>query len=346
MKQYFHEQPWLPFSESLLEWDEAFHQLMLGDTLRMNAYRTAIQETVKPGDVVLDLGTGTGILSLWALEAGAHRVYGVDLDGDILKRAVSRIEQAGFADHFEPINKISYEVELPRKVDVLISEIMGNMGDNEDFQPIIQDAIHRFLKPDGVTLPLKVTSYLVPVSSPRAHQLIKEREIATLNDHYHLDTLCEEKALNGPFNLYYDTILPKAGYIGDPAVLNRFHRDWDQPPTYDINLSFNVKKPAVLTGFKVYFVAQLTASVTLDISGDDIDNRETSDSWKHAYLPIESPIKIEPGDQIRVQYSRAYPDTTVAFRQIYTWSGQIVREGKIVATFRQSMAARADAASL
>src|SRR5262245_41834363 len=127
---YSAEQVWPPFSESLLEWDEAFHDLMLNDRLRMIAYRKAIFEAVKPGDLVLDLGTGTGILSQWALEAGAGRVYGIDLSAPILAEAVERMRRAGLAERFEPINKLSYEVELPKRVDVLISEIIGNMADN------------------------------------------------------------------------------------------------------------------------------------------------------------------------------------------------------------------------
>src|SRR5439155_24549140 len=123
--------------------------LMLNDRLRMTAYRQAIFEAVKPGDLVLDLGTGTGILSQWALEAGARRVFGVDLNGAILAHAVERIRGAGLAGRFEPIHQISYRVELPQPVDVLISEIMGNMADNEDFQPILEDAIRRFLAPGG-----------------------------------------------------------------------------------------------------------------------------------------------------------------------------------------------------
>ena len=69
------EQVWAPWSEQLPGgWGDDFHALLLGDELRMRAYAQAIHEVVEPGMVVLDLGTGTGILARWALEAGAHRV--------------------------------------------------------------------------------------------------------------------------------------------------------------------------------------------------------------------------------------------------------------------------------
>lgn len=69
--KYEFEEVWLPVSENILAWEQDFHQLMLDDQIRMAAYKNAIQEVVKPGMVVLDLGTGTGILGLWALQAGA-----------------------------------------------------------------------------------------------------------------------------------------------------------------------------------------------------------------------------------------------------------------------------------
>src|ERR1044071_6292934 len=90
------EQVWLPFSESITSWDEDFHSLMLDDQIRMVAYKTAIMEAVERGMVVLDLGTGTGILALGALQAGASRVYGLDLNESILQRAVERISSAGY----------------------------------------------------------------------------------------------------------------------------------------------------------------------------------------------------------------------------------------------------------
>jgi len=337
VSHYLSEQPWPPFSESLTEWDEAFHELMLNDRLRMKAYRQAIFEAVKPGDLVLDLGTGTGILSQWALEAGARHVFGVDLSAPILERAVQRIRDAGLADRFEPINKLSYDVELPQRVDVLISEIMGNMGDNEDFQPILQDAIRRFLAPGGTVLPRSTTSYLVPVAAHQAHENLRTGKIAALTAHYDIAALYREKGIRSPFNMYYDCILPRSSYLSRPALLRAYHGAWDQPATYECRLSFTLDRPELLTGFKAYFVAELTATTTLDISGDDIEGGETSDSWKHAYLPIAHPIEVRQGDRLEVIFSRRYPDGGKTFRQCYRWQGWVERAGQIVERFDQGM---------
>jgi len=337
VRHYSAEQPWPPFSESILEWDEAFHDLMLNDRLRMAAYRQAIFEAVEPGDVVLDLGTGTGILSQWALEAGARRVFGIDLSAPILEQAVARIRSAGLAERFEPINQLSYDVELPQRVDVLISEIIGNLADNEDFQPILQDAIRRFLAPGGRILPRTTTSYLVPVTARLAHQNLYTGTIASLTPQYDIAALYREKRIRSPFNLYYDCILPRRSYLSQPVVLRFYDGAWEQPATYRCEVSFPVDRPGLLTGFKGYFVAELTASTVLDISGDDIERGETSDSWKHAYLPIEHPIEVQPGDHLKVGFSRRYPGGQAPFRQIYGWRGTVERAGHVVARFAQCM---------
>ena len=336
---YCVEQPWLPFSETLLDWDEAFHQIMLDDKLRMLAYEKAIKETVKPGDVVVDLGTGTGILSLWALEAGASCVYGIDLNPNILALAVKTMMQHRFSDRFIAINKISYDVILPERADVLISEIIGNIADNEDFQPILNDGIRRFLKPGGKCLPKDTCAYIVPITAKKAHSAIQMREVKTLNPNYQLNKLMQEKNIRNPFNLYYDTLIEKTAQLSKPQRIQYYHDDWNQQPVYCKVRSFVMERDAEFTGFQCYFIADLSDTVSLDISGDDPNLHSCSDSWKHAYLPIEQPITVRKGDVISLSFSRYYPDgmSALQFRQIYRWKGHVERDGSHYTTFDQCM---------
>ena len=61
------------------------HELLLADTVRMNAYRDGIRRNVKPGDVVVDLGTGTGILAMLAAQQRAKVVHAIELS-DMIAR--------------------------------------------------------------------------------------------------------------------------------------------------------------------------------------------------------------------------------------------------------------------
>jgi protein arginine N-methyltransferase 1 len=287
---------------------------------------------------VLDLGTGTGILALWALQAGAARVYGLDLSADILQRAVERISSAGFGDRFKTLNALSYDVQLPERVDVIISEIMGNIGDNEDFIPILTDARKRFLKSDGLMLPHRVESYLVPVAAREAHAQLSRGECQGLEPGLPLEQALQRNGIQGRFNCYYDVILPRSGYLATPRILRSFNLDGTDVPTYELSLSYPVTQQGVFTGFKGYFVAGLSRTVALDISGDDIPNRMTSDSWKHCYLPIENPVEVQPGDRIALTFSRSYPrNRDNPFRQSYRWQGEVFRGTQVLGRFSQNM---------
>lgn len=330
------EEVWLPFSEFIQDWDEGFHQLLINDRVRVAAYRQAIRETVKPGMTVLDLGTGSGILAQWALEAGASHVYGIEMSAEILDMATERLRAAGFSGRFTPINRLSQDVTLDERVDVLISELIGNLADNESFVPILADASRRFLKPAGQQIPRSVTSYLVPVEAMAAHRDVRDRNWRVLNERYDPQRNKRSGLSESPFDMYYDAVIPRTGYLSQPKPLRRYRQDWSEPDTYDILREWTVQRNGTLTGFKGYFVARLSDWTLLDISGDDIEGGTASDSWKHAFLPIEAPIEVRAGDRVQLTFTRALTgDGPLWGRQSYTWRGEVARDGELVGRFRQ-----------
>jgi protein arginine N-methyltransferase 1 len=334
---------WAPWSEQLLGWGDEFHDLLLGDELRMRAYRRAILEAVRPGDVIADLGTGTGVLARWTLEAGAARVYAIERDPDLLARAVDDADAAGLGEGFVPVAGLSFDVELPERVDLIVSEILGNLVDNEDCTRILDDAVRRFLAPGGRLLPARAERYLVPVEARRAHA-----EVGALRSSPSpsLSTApLRRPPVPRPFDAYYDVVLPRSGYLASP----RLDRTFDfaapgEPTSYASDLVFAVDRAGSFTGFKGWFVADLSSTVALDIAGDRIDGgrsgRTSSDSWKHAYLPIEHPVAVRPHDRITLRLTRSAPGGggvgTTTFAQSYRWEGAVHRADRRVSRFTQS----------
>jgi len=340
--RYSPEEVWFPCSLDVLGWDEKFHELMLNDHLRMTAYQSAIQCAVRPGAVVLDLGTGTGILAKWALEAGAKRVYGIEVNSRILEIAQCKLHEAGFSERFTPVNALSYDVELPEKVDLIVSETIGNFGDNEDCHRILVDARTRFLKPGGRMVPERVTTFLVPVSSPKTHEQIEQGKCRAISEIYDLQQLLAKLEIADPFEVYYDVVLPETGYLSSPKKARLF--DFTAglaEASYRIALRFSVATGGLLTGFKGYFVAELTERVQLDISGSDMTQRTASDSWKHSYLPIREPIFVEQGQIIKLTLDRLpqqNQSSPFAFR--YKWTAAI-ENGSGVHASREKLGAEA-----
>lgn len=131
------------------------HEEMLKDTVRTLAYQRAIEGN--PDDfkdkIVLDIGAGTGILSIFAARAGAKHVYAIE-NADIAIFAREIIKQNGLSDKITVIKGKMEEIELPvPQVDIIISEWMGYFLLYESMLDSVLWARDKYLAKDGKMLP-------------------------------------------------------------------------------------------------------------------------------------------------------------------------------------------------
>lgn len=141
------------------------HEEMLKDTVRTEGYRDVILQNAHlfAGKVVLDVGCGTGILSMFAAKAGARLVIGVDCS-DIIDTAREIVRLNGFADKIVLLKGKMEEVVLPEpKVDIIISEWMGYFLLYETMLPTVLYARDKYLVPGGLILPDKANIVLVGI---------------------------------------------------------------------------------------------------------------------------------------------------------------------------------------
>jgi len=137
------------------------HLEMLNDEARCRAYEKAVQSVVKD-KIVLDVGCGTGILSLFAARAGARKVFAVDMDLPPGTEEIARIN--GLAERIQFFRGRLQDIELPvEKVDIIVSEWMGGLLLMEDMLPVVLYARDRWLKPDGILLPDRARLFIVPL---------------------------------------------------------------------------------------------------------------------------------------------------------------------------------------
>jgi hypothetical protein len=148
-----------------------YYRGMLIQQSRIEAFRRAIQATVRPGDRVLEIGAGLGTYSFFAAQAGAARVWAVE-GGPIVSVARTLARLNGLGDRVEFLRGWYPGVAIPGPVDVLIFE---------DYDPRLIDgwtyrvlaALHRdVLRPDTRILPARARLYLAPVFLPEVWPMV------------------------------------------------------------------------------------------------------------------------------------------------------------------------------
>lgn len=137
-----------------------WHFALVHDLRRNAVYEQALRHFVKPEMIVLEIGTGTGILAMMAARAGAKHVYTCEMETLIADAARENIAKNGFAERVTVITKKSTALvvgeDLPTRADLLVSEIVGNGLLGENVLPIIQDAKARLLTPEANILPAQI----------------------------------------------------------------------------------------------------------------------------------------------------------------------------------------------
>jgi protein arginine N-methyltransferase 1 len=161
------------------------HEEMLKDQTRTLAYRSAIYQNAHlfKDKVVLDVGCGTGILSMFAARSGAKHVIGVDMS-NIINMARKIVDLNGFSDKITLIQGKMEEIELPfPKVDIIISEWMGYFLLYESMLDTVLYARDRYLVEGGLIMPDKATIHIAGIEDGE----YKEEKVGFWRDVYGFD---------------------------------------------------------------------------------------------------------------------------------------------------------------
>lgn len=260
------------------------HLKMLMDRQRADVLRAAVAECVKPGDVVLDLGAGTGLLSFWALEQGAARVHAIESDPLAIRALEAVSERRGTKDRLKVHQGISLNCDLGERVDVILSEILGVIGLDEGLLPSLADARARFLAPGGVMMPRWVEILAAPATL---------RSPEDGDGQVPLDQCLHGLAAALSQCLVNPTLVPDQ-LLGAAKVLERFDlSEAGLPWSREFFHLFQIGRGGVLDGFAGWFRAGLTEKIVLSSSPQDPVTH-----WGQAFFPIEEPGRVEPGDEV------------------------------------------------
>nr|GMC65401.1 probable protein arginine N-methyltransferase 1.2 [Ipomoea batatas] len=138
---------------------------MLKDVVRTKTYQNVIYKNafLFKDKVVLDVGAGTGILSLFCAKVGAKHVYAVECS-TMAEMAQEIVKSNGFSDVITVIKGKIEEIDLPvAQVDIIISEWMGYFLLYENMLNTVLYARNKWLVPNGLVLPDKASLYLTAI---------------------------------------------------------------------------------------------------------------------------------------------------------------------------------------
>jgi SAM-dependent methyltransferase len=265
----------------------SYHRGMLQDRARVDAYRAAIHALVRPGDIVLDIGTGTGLLSYFACQAGARRVYAIEA-APVIALARELAQANGLADRITFVPGSSLDVTLPERADVLITETLWNFGVGEGMIGFVEDARRRLLQPGARILPGSVDLHLTLIQHPELHDLLTR----TPEDRHGLDfSAMRGYAVNQVLTPRVD---PKH-FLTAPARLLSIRLDEPARPDFGARVALRAERAGRADGIAGWFEAELAPGITIG----NAPPAEGS-SWAHALFPIERPIPIEAGGEAEV----------------------------------------------
>jgi len=281
------------------------HELMLKDKPRVLAYQQAILKNAKDfaGKVVLDVGTGTGILSLFAVrDGGAKKVYAVEASLMSLL-AENLIATNGFADRIEILHGRIETIELPEKVDIIISEWMGFFLLHESMLDSVLFARDKWLKPGGFVFPNRAKLLLCPVSM---EEYVREKFQYWENVYGFDFSVCIPEVKKDVLAQPIIEIVKQSQLLAEPTVIQDINiHTINTFALKDIfeELTFTATKGGTLHGFTAWFEVIFEGdtekdNVTLDTSPTAPDTH-----WKQTtfLLPTGLPLQVEQPIQCRIR---------------------------------------------
>lgn len=262
---------------------------MVADKVRMDAYLEALHRAVVPGSVVVDLGSGPGIFSLFACSYGARRVYAIEPSNSIqLGRDLAAAN--GYARRIEFIQGLSTKVSLPERVDVVIADLRGLLPYFTQNIPSMIDARERFLAPGGILIPQRDIIWGAVVEIP---------------DFYNENVLVWDAAASGfdmsharrmSANTFYKIHCKPEQLLAEPCELGFVDYKQVTVSRFEAEPCWTATRSGTAHGLCLWFDATLAAGVCFSNGANSPEA-----IYGNALFPFPEPVGVVMGQRIKAK---------------------------------------------
>jgi protein arginine N-methyltransferase 1 len=259
----------------------AYQNAMVADSRRLLAYQKALTAVIRPGDVVVDVGAGTGVLALMAAKAGAARVYTIDSHVPIeIVREIAKIN--GVQDRLIPVLGESSKVTLPERGDIVIAEI----GLDE---ATLLDAKTRMLRPGGRMMPGVVSIGMAPVHAPIQY--------ANLIEFWNGDHVGLSFSSLRPIacNVVHRTSMEGVHLSAPPRSILTVSPAEISSPMVSGTAVFDLQSDDVIHGLAAWHRIEIIPGVWHEAPPPG-----PQESWAHFFLPFSTPLHPRKGSALRL----------------------------------------------
>ena len=276
----------------------SWHIPMMNEHGRNEAYQKAMRAAIRGGDVVLDIGTGAGLLSMIAADCGASEIITCEMSTTISKIAEKIIQKNGFDHKIKVINKNSKDLilgqDINKKVDILVSEILSSEFVGEGIQTTVLDAKKRLLKKTGKMIPEggSIMIALIENTGKLAKEIFVDRALgydigdfnSITNNKLAVTLEDEPEFLSNPIE----------AFTFDFCNFEKIYRDTK-------TIKIEVNRTGVCAGVIQWLKVQLYDDIEYQNNPVEMYRSNSVSGWKPMIFRFNDPINVTKGQSLNIQ---------------------------------------------